>query len=41
VRRLKAAGLNVEWHEFDKPHTIIEEELDVLRKFVRAGYPPE
>ncbi len=41
VRRLKAAGLNVEWHEFDKPHTIIEEELDLLREFVRAGYRPE
>ena len=35
---LKAAGLNVEWHEFDKPHTIIEEEIAVVRDFVSAGY---
>jgi len=39
VRQLKTAGLNVEWHEFAKVHTIIEDELDVVRKFVRAGYP--
>lgn len=39
VNILKAAGLNVEWHEFVKPHTIAgEDELDVIRKFVRAGY---
>jgi phospholipase/carboxylesterase len=40
VNVLKAAGLNVEWHEFVKPHTIAgEDELEVIRKFVRAGYP--
>jgi len=39
VNILKAAGLHVEWHEFVKPHTIAgEEELEVIRKFVRAGY---
>lgn len=32
-------GLNVEWREFDKPHTIAgEEELDVIRDFVVKGY---
>jgi phospholipase/carboxylesterase len=36
---LKAAGLNVEWCEFDKVHTIIEEELVLVRDFVSAGYP--
>lgn len=36
---LKAAGLNVEWREYPKVHTIIEEELAVIRDFVRAGYP--
>lgn len=37
---LKAAGINVEWREFAKDHTIAgEQELSVLREFVRAGYP--
>jgi phospholipase/carboxylesterase len=36
---LKAAGLNVEWREFAKVHTIQgETELAVIREFVRAGY---
>ena len=39
IRQLKDAGLNVEWHEFAKVHTIIEDELAVVRDFVRAGYP--
>ena len=40
VNLLKAAGLHVEWHEFVKAHTIAgEDELDLIRKFVRAGYP--
>jgi phospholipase/carboxylesterase len=39
VRQLKAAGLNVEWHEFAKVHTIAEDEIAVVRDFVRAGYP--
>ena len=39
VNILKAAGLHVEWHEFVKPHTIAgEDELEAIRKFVRAGY---
>jgi phospholipase/carboxylesterase len=37
---LKAAGLNVEWREFPKAHTIHgEKEIAVIREFVRAGYP--
>ena len=39
VRQLQAAGLNIEWHAFAKPHTMVDEELAVVRKFVRAGYP--
>ncbi|MGD0744353.1 MAG: serine esterase [Verrucomicrobiota bacterium] len=39
IRQLKAAGLNVEWCEFTKVHTIAEDELAVVRDFVRAGYP--
>lgn len=39
VRSLKAAGLNVEWHEFVKPHTIAGEvELEVIRNFIAGGY---
>jgi len=39
VTDLQAAGLRVEWHEFAKPHTIAgEEEIRVIREFVRAGY---
>ena len=37
---LKAAGLQIEWHEFAKEHTVAgEEEISVIRNFVRAGYP--
>jgi phospholipase/carboxylesterase len=40
VNLLKAAGLHIEWHEFVKAHTIAGEmELEVIRNFVRAGYP--
>jgi phospholipase/carboxylesterase len=36
---LKAAGLDIEWHEFMKAHTIAgEEELAVIRKFIVDGY---
>src|SRR5208283_3855938 len=38
VRQLQAAGLNVKWHEFVKVHTIAEDEIVVVRDFVRAGY---
>jgi phospholipase/carboxylesterase len=39
INILKAAGLHLEWHEFVKPHTIAgEEEIGVVRDFVRAGY---
>lgn len=39
AQQLKAAGLKVEWHEFPKAHTIYgNEEIDVIRQFVRKGY---
>ena len=39
ARQLKAAGLNLAWHEFPKEHTIHgEEEIAVIRDFVRHGY---
>ena len=40
VNMLKGAGLHIEWHEFVKAHTIAgEPELEVIRNFIRAGYP--
>jgi predicted esterase len=39
-QQLKAGGVNLEWHEFVKAHTIAgEAELSVIRDFVVAGYP--
>ena len=39
IKMLEEAGLNLEFHQFDKAHTIAgQEELDLIRKFVRAGY---
>jgi len=39
VNVLKSEGLRVDWHEFVKAHTIQgEEEIDLIRSFVRAGY---
>lgn len=38
VRQLRAAGLQIEWHEFAKEHTIAgEAELAVIRRFVVAA----
>jgi len=39
INMLKSAGLNIDFREFNKAHTIAgEQELDVIREFVRAGY---
>jgi phospholipase/carboxylesterase len=39
VNLLTAAGLNIAFHEFLKAHTIAgDEELDLIRDFVQAGY---
>jgi predicted esterase len=39
VQALKASGLQIQWHEFMKDHTIAgEEELTVIRNFVRSCY---
>ena len=36
---LKRAGVQLDWREFDKAHTIAgEEELGVMREFIRAGF---
>ena len=34
AKQMKQGGANVEWHEFTKPHTIIPEEVDMVREFV-------
>jgi phospholipase/carboxylesterase len=39
INILKSEGLHIDFHEFLKTHTIAgEEELDLIRNFVRAGY---
>jgi phospholipase/carboxylesterase len=39
VKVLIAAGLRIEWREFDKPHTIAgEAELGVIRNFINECY---
>ena len=39
VEIFKAAGLKIDWHEFNKAHTIAgEEELGVIRDFVRGRF---
>jgi phospholipase/carboxylesterase len=40
VEQLRHAGIPIEWHEFDKPHTIIEPEITVIRKFVADVFKP-
>lgn len=32
---LQAGGLALEWREFNKPHTIVDEEVGVLRDFIQ------
>jgi len=39
IDQLRNAGIQTEFHEFDKDHTIIEPELDLFRKFVRSALP--
>ena len=39
VKALRAAGLTIEWREFNKGHTIAGmEELEAIRQFIKAGY---
>jgi phospholipase/carboxylesterase len=34
VDQLKAAGLQIEWHEYHKAHTVIEPEIELFRSFI-------
>lgn len=36
IRLLQRAGLDIEWHEFAKDHTIIEEEIELVARFIDA-----
>jgi phospholipase/carboxylesterase len=39
IQLLKEAGLQIEWHEFAKAHTIAgEQEIKVIRDFIRTGF---
>jgi phospholipase/carboxylesterase len=39
IEDLRVAGINVEWREFQKAHTIAgEAEVSVIRKFIEAGF---
>jgi predicted esterase len=38
MEQLMAGGVQIEWHEFNKPHTIIEEEITVMRAFIAKAF---
>jgi phospholipase/carboxylesterase len=37
---LKDAGYPVEWHEYDMPHSVCEQEIDDIRNFLLRVLPP-
>jgi phospholipase/carboxylesterase len=42
IALLQAAGLNIEWHEFAKEHTIAgEAELEIIRQFIQKRFAKE
>ena len=34
----RSAGVNIEWHEFQKEHTIIPREIEVIRAFLTKAF---
>ena len=40
VDQLRTGGLQVEWREFDKPHTIVDAEIEVIREFIAKSFDP-
>lgn len=39
VEELRRGGLSIEWHEFDKAHTVAgEEEIGLIRSFLEKGF---
>ena len=42
IKVLKAAGLNIAWHEFNKAHNIAgEPEVKLIRDFIEDGFQPK
>lgn len=41
IQKLQKQGLNIQWHELPKEHSIAgETEISLIRDFIIAGYPP-
>lgn len=38
MEQLKVGGIQIEWHEFNKAHTICEPEILVVRKFIADAF---
>ena len=38
MEQLRAGGIQIEWHEFNKPHTIVEEEIELMREFIQGAF---
>jgi phospholipase/carboxylesterase len=38
MEQLRAGGIPVEWHEFNKPHTILDEEARMIREYVVKSF---
>ncbi len=38
MEQLRAGGVPLTWREFDKPHTIIDEEIEVIRAFLIESF---
>lgn len=38
VKVLKDGGFQIDWREFHKPHTIVEEELDEIGAFIKGAF---
>jgi phospholipase/carboxylesterase len=39
MQQLRAGGIPIEWREFDKPHTIVDEEIALIRDFIVKSFP--
>ncbi len=38
MEELRAGGIQIEWREFNMPHTIIDEEIAVIREFIEKSF---
>jgi phospholipase/carboxylesterase len=39
VEELRRAGIQIEWHEFPKEHTVIEPEIELFKRFIAERLP--